>query len=401
MDGIMKTMVKILAGLIVLLILLTTALFIYTRFAGPVALPLALVYKLAEWESHKDILWEGRGTVIAYMDKSDLVPGGDRVTVKPPFRSDILEGDRALLVYLPEGYDEKRKRPYPVLFALHGFGDRCNNWVASLLPVLEKAIEAGTMPPVVVIMPDFSLTGNGTDRDSLPATGKSGSWYVNSNLGRYEDHFFEEIVPFARKNFNVRRDRAGTALYGNSMGGYGAVFYSMKRPGFARIVGALYPMLDLRYAVNGKRLAEYDPARYEPITTDKPKRVVMDGGIMGMLGVGEDFFFYPVFADVGPENLWHDDTPLWERMKSVNPADMLRSGGPDLSGIRYYMIAGGSDEFNFEDHLKLVRPMLEDAGAKVFPEDYIIPGMKHGWWQKENNIHKKQIVEWLGSMIRE
>src|SRR6056297_536559 len=196
------------AGILVLLIVSFKT---YSEISGPVSVPLPIVYSLAGWESHIETTWNGKGTIITFMSENDLVHLGDHVNRKEPFHSKILNGDRAMLVYLPENYTNAGK-PYPVIFALHGFGDRPNNYVISLLPLIEELMEDGSFPPSVVVMPDFSLTGNGKTPQNYPTDGRSGSWYINSNMGRYADHFINEIVPFVRKNFNVSHRSNHTAL---------------------------------------------------------------------------------------------------------------------------------------------------------------------------------------------
>lgn len=395
-----KAMTKVFAGAAGVSLLLVLVVFVYARLRGPIVLPLSTVNKLASWQSYNETRWSGRGAILVFMEPHDLVPKGERVKLLPPFRSRILGADRALLVYLPPGYRKTGAPAYPLIFALHAFGDRPNNWVHSLLPHLEKGMEAGAVPPAVVVMPDFSLSGNGKTPPGSDVDGRSGSWYVNSNRGRFENHFFEEIVPYAFASFNVRKDRDGIAMLGNSMGGYGALYYGITRPGFCRAVVSIYPAVDLRYSVGGDRLKDYDAAGYEQVTSDDPRRAVMDAGA-GMLAVGEEFFFQPVFnSDTRPGAAWKDDLPAWRRMKAVNPVDILRDRAPDLRGTRFYIIAGDRDQLNFDAPLPLAIELLKKAGAKIFPARNIIPGMAHGWWQRTDNRHKQDIIRWLGGQLK-
>jgi hypothetical protein len=184
------------------------------------------------------------------------------------------------------------------------------------------------------------------------------------------------------------------------MGGFGALYYSITHPEFSRHVVSIYPAADLRYSVGGNRLADYNPERYAPITSDDPFRIMMEGGPAGTLGVSEDFFLYPVFgSDVSPGKVWKEDRPVWERLRDVNPADILSEKYADLRGIGYYIFAGDRDEFNFDAHLPRVMTLLRKAGATVEPGKNIIPGMKHGWWQLEYNEHKEGVIRWIGERL--
>ena len=380
-------------------VLLIVSFKTYSEVSGPVSVPLSIVYSLADWESHRETTWKGKGTIIAYMSEDDLVPGGEHVARKEPFHSTILNGDRALLVYLPENYSTDT-RPYPLVFALHGFGDRPNNYVMSLLPLIEELIEEGSFPPAVVFMPDFSLTGNGKTPENYPTDGRSGSWYINSNMGRFADHFIKEIVPFARNNYNVSTQSRHTVLMGNSMGGFGVLYYSITHPDLAGTVAAVYPAADLRYSIRGNRLKKWDADGYRPISTDDPSRPYMEHKALFTLAVPEAFFFEPVFdSDRKPGRVWQKDLPVWERMKEVNPVDLLRDNNVRLDGIDYYIFAGDADAFYFDGHLPLLRKLLINAEAHVYPDDYIVPGLEHGWWQKHNDETKRRLIRWIGEQL--
>ncbi len=59
------------------------------------------------------------------------------------------------------------------------------------------------------------------------------SYYVNSVEARsekYEDYVTHDLIADVESRFPVRRDRAGRAVVGVSMGGYAAVYYALKRP---------------------------------------------------------------------------------------------------------------------------------------------------------------------------
>src|SRR5690554_8106965 len=97
--------------------------------------------------------------------------------------SDILKSDRKFAVYLPHDY-ETSERSYPVLYLLHGGGDDQTGWVqfGEVLHIADQAIRKGTATPMVIIMPDANTGQRGYTND---VTGK---W-------RYEDFFFDELMP--------------------------------------------------------------------------------------------------------------------------------------------------------------------------------------------------------------
>ena len=69
--------------------------------------------------------------------------------------------------------------------------------------------------------------------DFLIATPQGGgSFYINSADGRtrYSDFFLDEFLPFIERKYHTRTDRAGRAISGISMGGYGALPLRLRLP---------------------------------------------------------------------------------------------------------------------------------------------------------------------------
>ena len=132
--------------------------------------------------------------------------------------SKILKMDRKYAVYLPPDY-ETSNRSYPVLYLLHGYGDDQTGWVqfGEVLRITDEAIKNGTATPMIIIMPDAN-------------TGRPG--YVNDLKGewRYEDYFFQELMPFVEKEYRIKSDKRYRAIAGLSMGGEGTFIYALHHP---------------------------------------------------------------------------------------------------------------------------------------------------------------------------
>ena len=133
-------------------------------------------------------------------------------------KSKILNMDRKFAVYLPPDY-ETSQRSYPVLYLLHGYGDDQTGWVqfGEVLHIADEAINSGKSTPMIIIMPDAN-------------TGKVG--YVNSISGdwRYEDFFFQELMPYVEKTFRIKGEKRYRAIAGLSMGGEGTFIYALHHP---------------------------------------------------------------------------------------------------------------------------------------------------------------------------
>ena len=132
--------------------------------------------------------------------------------------SKILKMDRKYAVYLPPGY-ENSERSYPVLYLLHGGGDDQTGWVqfGEVLLIADKAINEGTATPMVIIMPDANTGQRGYSNNAL------GTW-------RYEDFFFQELMPFVEKKYRIKAEKKYRAISGLSMGGDGSFTYALHHP---------------------------------------------------------------------------------------------------------------------------------------------------------------------------
>ncbi|WP_221284390.1 alpha/beta hydrolase [Mucilaginibacter sp. SP1R1] len=140
-------------------------------------------------------------------------------------KSDILKHNVKYAIYLPADY-ETSNRNYPVVYLLHGFGDDHTGWLqfGEINRYADKAIAEGTIPPMIIVMPDAQT-----------------SWYINSYDGKqnYEDFFFKEFIPAIEKEYRIKASKQYRAVAGLSMGGFGTLVYSIKHPELFSAAAAL------------------------------------------------------------------------------------------------------------------------------------------------------------------
>lgn len=108
-------------------------------------------------------------------------------------------------------YPEKRERRFPVLYLLHGLTGHNSDW-------LEKT--------------RIALYATQYDLFIVMVEGDDG-WYTDSATvptDKYESYILKELFPDVEKRFRVSRERAGRAVAGLSMGGYGAIKFGLKYP---------------------------------------------------------------------------------------------------------------------------------------------------------------------------
>lgn len=143
------------------------------------------------------------------------------------FASAILGHELTYHLYLPPGYDAAAATRYPVLYLLHGRGDKMAAWTI-IKPDLDRLINAGRIPPVIAIMPD------------APASRRAGyyidSQFTGSNQPKLpagepiESAFTRDLVAHVDATYPTNPDRRSRIVAGYSMGGYGALRYSLAHP---------------------------------------------------------------------------------------------------------------------------------------------------------------------------
>jgi len=156
--------------------------------------------------------------ILACLLPALLIGQSGKVFDNKTIPSKILKMDRKYSVYLPPDY-ETSDRTYPVLYLLHGSGDDQTGWVTfgEVLNITDKAIREGKATPMIIVMPDANTGQRGYFNDI------KGEW-------RYEDFFFQELIPFIEKNYKAKTEKRYRAISGLSMGGGGTFMYALHHP---------------------------------------------------------------------------------------------------------------------------------------------------------------------------
>ena len=149
---------------------------------------------------------------------------GKMQTLKMPCK--LLNGisEREYSIYLPSSYDTNKLKNYPVLYLMHGGGGSNTDWekIHHISEVANRLISNGNIDEMVIVCAE----GN-----------QQNMMYFNAerdNNGtpdwKYEDYFFNELIPYIEKTYRVRTDKGGRAIGGFSMGGGAATVYGVHHP---------------------------------------------------------------------------------------------------------------------------------------------------------------------------
>ena len=123
--------------------------------------------------------------------------------------------EATLFVSLPDSYRASRDRRYPVVYALHGFGD---GGMSMILSLRGTGSSGADIPEVIVV----GIEGG----NSL-----GGSFFANSPATwNWEDLVTSEAISLVDRKFRTIASREGRALAGYSMGGFGSWRIALSRP---------------------------------------------------------------------------------------------------------------------------------------------------------------------------
>lgn len=116
-------------------------------------------------------------------------------------------------IVLPPGYAEGGKH-YPVLYLLHGYMQNYTVWGRNL----GATFYARSLGELILVLPDAGNT-----------------WFVNyatsvEGKDQWEDYLIDDVIGHVDANFRTVDDRAGRALAGLSMGGFGAFSLGLRHP---------------------------------------------------------------------------------------------------------------------------------------------------------------------------
>ncbi len=235
-------------------------------------------------------------------------------------------------IYLPPCYSTS-ERSYPVLYLLHGYTDNETAWVqfGEINRTADKAISDGTIPPMIIIMPDAKVT-----------------WYVNNHNGKdnYEDMFFEEFIPQVEKQYRIRGQKEFRAISGLSMGGNGSLMYAIRHP---EVFAAC---------------AAFSAAVY---TNDEMKY---------HLSEGNKTWFAPIYGSLDKRG------ELPQHWMDYNILNTLQNKPIDkVKGVKFY-IDCGDDDFLYKGNAAL-HVLMRDLNIK---HEFRVRDGAHNWTYWRNNI---------------
>ncbi len=137
--------------------------------------------------------------------------------------------DQPVSIYLPDAYAHDSERRFPVLYFLHGYGGEpaTHSNAERFRTAMDEGIAAGTVKPMIVVLP------NGSNK-------YHGAFYANSSTtGNWDDFIVKDVVSYVDNHYRTLAFAARRGLAGHSMGGFGALTLGFRHPD---VFGSIYAM---------------------------------------------------------------------------------------------------------------------------------------------------------------
>lgn len=241
------------------------------------------------------------------------------------FHSPALGRELSYLVALPANYETAKDRRYPVLYLLHGRGDNMRAW-AGIVPDLRRLAAEGRIPPLIAIMPDADSSRRaGYYIDSMFTGSQTPPLPAGEAM---ETALIRDLIAHVDATCRSQADRTGRIVAGYSMGGYGALRFSLAHPELfsAAIVlsPAVYVPLPPRdsstreFGAFGKEAKIFDDDVYAALNYPALLAGFEAKGLpLAMfIGVGDDEAVHPEPAEA-VHDLDYEAHRLYNRMRRV------------------------------------------------------------------------------------
>jgi S-formylglutathione hydrolase FrmB len=266
-----------------------------------------------------------------------------------------LPGPAKVRILLPPDYSSNPGRRYPVFYLLHGTSGRASDWTE-----MGDAERTTAGLPVIVVMPDIALDGDG------------GGWCTNwVNGGAYgvpewETFHMAQLIPWVDHNLRTIATREGRAIAGLSQGGFCSMSYAARHP----------DLFSIALAYSGAPDIAYDPE------AEAGSTAIINATEVGLDGVPPN----SIFGDRATDEInWadHDPATLANNLRGLDLFLYTGNGVPgplDPSPVNPYgtFIEGAVHQDTVDFHNR-----LDALGIPSFYDDYG-PGT-HSWpyWTRD------------------
>ncbi len=144
------------------------------------------------------------------------------------YNSSTTGSSNLVRVYTPPNYDPLNDKEYPVLFLLHGFGEKVSFWsdFGKINLIVDNLISQNKIIAPIIVMPNA---------DPLEAeyykffSGQvDGNAWMEKNIDVLDKDLHNDLFPFLKDRYKIKWDKRSMAISGSSMGGIQAILLGVR-----------------------------------------------------------------------------------------------------------------------------------------------------------------------------
>ncbi|MFA9390372.1 MAG: alpha/beta hydrolase-fold protein [Prolixibacteraceae bacterium] len=161
------------------------------------------------------------------------VPHGDLREVQ--YFSKSSDKVRRAYIYTPPGYDQSKKKKYPVLYLQHGMGENETGWgnQGHTNLIMDNLIAEGKAVPFIIVMENSSVkferpakNANADSTQNRPRGPMGGFDFA----GEFKNVLLNDLIPYVEANYRVIDNSKNRAMAGLSMGGMQTRLITLANP---------------------------------------------------------------------------------------------------------------------------------------------------------------------------
>lgn len=154
------------------------------------------------------------------------------------YHSQAINGPNSVRIYTPPNYNPNDEKKYPVLFLLHGFGEKVSFWsdFGKINLIADNLIFQNKIIEPIIVMPNGDP--NEAEYYKFFTSEVDGNAWMEKNMETLNNDLNHDLIPFLKSHYKMKSDQASMAITGSSMGGIQAVLLGVKNaPKFGWVIG--------------------------------------------------------------------------------------------------------------------------------------------------------------------
>ncbi len=154
------------------------------------------------------------------------------------YHSQTISGPNSVRVYTPPNYNPNDDKRYPVIFLLHGFGEKVSFWsdFGKINLITDNLISQDKIIEPIIVMPN----GDPFEAEYYKffTSQIDGKAWMEKNMEILNNDLHQDLIPYLKSHYKIKTDKSSMAITGSSMGGIQAVLLGIKNiPEFGWIIG--------------------------------------------------------------------------------------------------------------------------------------------------------------------